>query len=78
MRLETNVMKREEIKEMTVNELKLKLQDDLEELQNLRFQKALHQLENPMRIHHIRKEIAQVKTVIREFELGIRQSEEMS
>ena len=65
-------MKREELKQLTIEELSSKLQDDIEELQNLRFQKALQQLENPMRIRHLRREIALVKTALREFELEIR------
>jgi len=42
-------------------------------LQNLRFQKSLQQLENPLQIKHIRKEIAQIKTVMHEFKLGVRE-----
>ncbi len=66
-------MKKEEIKEITVAELQTRLEDDLEELENLRFQKALQQLENPLRIRYLRREIAQVKTLLKEYELGIRE-----
>ncbi|MFQ6608436.1 MAG: 50S ribosomal protein L29 [Fidelibacterota bacterium] len=65
-------MRREELREMSKAELKSKLSDNLEELENLRFQKALQQLENPLRIRHLRREIAQVKTALREYELGLR------
>ena len=65
-------MKKSEFTEMTVPELKMKLQDDFESLQNFRFQKALQQLENPIKIKHVKKEIAQVKTLLKEYELGIR------
>jgi len=65
-------MKKSELTEMTVPELKTKLQDDFESLQNFRFQKALQQLENPVQIKHVKKEIAQVKTLLKEYELGIR------
>ena len=65
-------MKKSEFTEMTVPELKTKLQDDFESLQNFRFQKALQQLENPVQIKHVKKEIAQVKTLLKEYELGIR------
>ena len=65
-------MKKSELTEMTVSELKTKLQDDFESLQNFRFQKALQQLENPVQIKHVKKEIAQVKTLLKEYELGIR------
>ena len=53
-------------------ELETKLNDSMDALQNLRFQKALQQIENPLIIRVLRREIAQVKTVLRELELGIR------
>ena len=53
-------------------ELETKLNDSMDALQNLRFQKALQQIENPLKIRILRREIAQVKTVLRELELGIR------
>ena len=65
-------MRKSEFTEMTVPELKMKLQDDFESLQNFRFQKALQQLENPIKIKRVKKEIAQVKTLLKEYELGIR------
>ena len=65
-------MRKSEFTEMTVPELKTKLQDDFESSQNFRFQKALQQLENPVQIKHVKKEIAQVKTLLKEYELGIR------
>ena len=65
-------MRKSELTEMTVSELATKLQDDLESLQNFRFQKALQQLENPIQIKHVKKEIALVKTLLKEYELGIR------
>ena len=65
-------MRKSELTEMTVAELETKLQDNSESLQNFRFQKALQQLENPVQIKHVRKEIAQVKTLLKEYELGIR------
>ena len=68
-------MRKSELTEMTVPELETKLQDNLESLQNFRFQKALQQLENPIEIKHIKKEIAQVKTLLKEYLLGIRTEE---
>jgi large subunit ribosomal protein L29 len=65
-------MRKSELTEMTVSELETKLQDDYESLQNFRFQKALQQLENPVQINHVKKDIAQVKTLLKEYELGIR------
>lgn len=65
-------MKHTELKEMTTSELDVKLHEDVEALQNLRFQKSLQQLENPLQLRHLKKEIAQIKTVMHEFELGVR------
>ena len=53
-------------------ELETKLNDSMDALQNLRFQKALQQIENPLHIRVLKREIAQVKTVLRELELEIR------
>ena len=65
-------MRKSELTEMTVSELETKLQDNSESLQNFRFQKALQQLENPVQIKHVKKENAQVKTLLKEYEIGIR------
>ena len=59
-------MRANEIREMSAVELDKKLQDLKEELFALRFQLAINQLENPMRIKAVKKDIARVKTVIRE------------
>jgi len=65
-------MKMDEILQLPEAELRERLEDSLEELQNLRFQHATHQLDNPLRIRTVRREIARLKTVLREIELGIR------
>ena len=65
-------MKHSELNEMTTSELDVKLHEDVEALQNLRFQKSLQQLENPLQLRHLKKKIAQIKTVMHEFELGVR------
>ena len=57
------------IREMSDVELNKKLADLKEELFHLRFQHAINQLDNPMRLKAVRKEIAVVKTIIREREL---------
>ena len=59
----------EKIREMNDAELETKLDDLKKELFNLRFQHAINQLENPMRLKAVKKEIAVIKTVIRENEL---------
>jgi len=63
------------LKELSIDELKSRLIDVQKELEKLKFQKALQQLENPLQLRYLRKEIAQIKTVLNEFELGIRQAE---
>ena len=65
-------MKRSELNKLRQDELQTKLKDEQEALVNLRFQKALQQLEHPQKIKLVRREIAQIKTIIREFELGKR------
>ena len=63
-------MKAKEIKEMSASELQDKLKQLKAELFNLRFQFAINQLDNPMRIAVVKKDIARIKTVIRQNELG--------
>ena len=63
-------MKSSEIRQLTAEELNTKLNDLKAELFNLRFQLAINQLENPMRISAVKKDIARVKTVIRANELS--------
>ena len=65
-------MKRQELNDLSMTDIDAKLHDNLEDLQNLQFQKALQQLENPIRISHLKKEIAQLKTGKKEFGLGLR------
>lgn len=64
-------MKMQEIRELSMQELEDKIKDLKEELFNLRFQNATNQLDNPMRIVSVKKDIARVKTVLKEKELGI-------
>ena len=63
-------MKASELREMTAEELNAKLQSLKEELFNLRFQLAINQLDNPMRISAVKKDIARVNNVIRQNELA--------
>ena len=63
-------MKASEIRQLTADELNTKLNDLKAELFNLRFQLAINQIENPMRISAVKKDIARVKTVIRANELS--------
>ena len=65
-------MKARELKELRANnpqDLKVKLNDLKAELFNLRFQHVTGQLENPIKMRDVKKDIARIKTVIREKEL---------
>ena len=68
-------MKQTQLREMNELELKTKLDENLEALQNLKFQQALQQLEDGTIISKTKKEIAQIKTVLNEYNLGIRTME---
>ena len=62
-------MKANRFREMSQDELNHNLAEFKSELFNLRFQLATGQLENPMRIREVKKNIARVKTILREREL---------
>ena len=63
--------KNRELRDMTVDEVLKQIDDYKTELFSLRFQLATGQLDNPMRIREVRKNIARGKTVLRERELNI-------
>lgn len=65
-------MKTNELRDKNMNELTQELQELKNELFKLRFQYATNQLDNPMRLKNVKKDIARVKTVMREMELGIK------
>lgn len=62
-------MKASELRKLSAKELDAKLLELKDELFKLRFQEAVNQLENPMRISAVKKDIARVKTIIRDIEL---------
>jgi large subunit ribosomal protein L29 len=62
-------MKATEIRDMTAQELENKLVDLKKELFALRFQHTVNQLDNPTRLKAVKKDIARVKTILRENEL---------
>jgi large subunit ribosomal protein L29 len=64
-------MKAKEVRQMSEKELNTQLLELKAELFNLRFQLATGQLDNPLRISAVRKDIARVKTIVRERELGL-------
>ncbi len=63
-------MKTSELREITKKEAVIKLVDAVEEQENLSFQHSLRQLENEQRIKVVRREIAQLKTLLQEEKLG--------
>ena len=67
-------MKASEIRKLSPSEVDAKLLELKDELFKLRFQQAINQLDNPMRINAVKKDIARVKTVIRDIELHGAQS----
>lgn len=66
-------MKASEIREMSVDELNEKLTSLKEELFALRFQLAINQLDNTARLKAVKKDIARIKTTLREAELSAEQ-----
>ncbi|NLN65005.1 MAG: 50S ribosomal protein L29 [Clostridiaceae bacterium] len=65
-------MKTSELREKNMTELTQELQELKSELFKLRFQHATNQLDNPIKLKNVKRNIARVKTVIREMELGIK------
>jgi large subunit ribosomal protein L29 len=62
-------MKIMEIREIPELELRKRIKDEEENLVHLKFQKATSQLESPIKIRNVRREIAKMKTVLRQIEL---------
>ena len=67
-------MKIEKVRELTEHELEKELLKMKNELFNLRFQHVTGQLENPSRMKDVKRDIARIKTVIRENELAREQA----
>ena len=63
-------MKNKDIRELSTEDIIKKIESNKEELFNLRFSQATGNLEKPSRITELRKEIARMKTIIRERELN--------
>ena len=64
------MMKATEVRKMSAAELEAKLLDLKKDLFQLRLQHATNQLENPVRINEVKRDIARVKTIIREQQLA--------
>ncbi len=63
-------MKANEVRKMSASELESKLLDLKKDLFQLRLQHATNQLDNPVKIAEVKKDIARVKTIIREQQLA--------
>ncbi len=63
-------MKAKEVRDMNTAELSVKLDDLKKDLFNLRLQHATNQLDNPIKIADVKRDIARVKTIIREREMA--------
>ncbi len=66
-------MKIHELKELPLVELERRMKDLLEEHQNFRFQHATRQLDNPLRLRYVRRDIARIQTLLKEYASGKRQ-----
>ena len=64
------MVKTKELREMSNEQLIAKISECKEELFNLRFSQATGNLEKPSRLRELRKQVAQMKTILRERELG--------
>ena len=63
-------MKPTEVRQLGDAELAQRLEEVYEELRNLRFQHATRQLQNTARFGHLRRDVARIKTILRERELA--------
>lgn len=68
-------MKLEKVRQMTETELNAELNKMKNELFNLRFQHVTGQLENPIKLRDVKKDIARIKTVIREKQIEVEKAE---
>ena len=63
-----------EIRKLSVDKLNSRLADCYESMTNMRFQKALGDLEYPQKIRSVKKEIAQIKTILKENSLNVKEN----
>ena len=70
-------MKKSDLNELKMADIVTKLEENQTKLQKLRFQKALQQIEDPLEIRFLKKEIAQLLTIKNEFIKGIRSDKDI-
>lgn len=68
-------MKSHDMRDMTLEELRVQHDQFMDELTNLRVKLSLRQLDNPIRVRHLRRNIARARTILREKESGARPGE---
>ena len=66
------MIRKRELSDLDINTVEVKLSEHYQKLETLRFQKSMQQIENPLEIKFLKKEIAQLKTLLNEFKLGLR------
>ena len=69
-------MKKSDLRDLNMADIDVKIEENQSKLQKLRFQKALQQLEDPLEIRSLKKEIAQLLTLKNEYSKGIRLDKE--
>ena len=69
-------MKKSDLRVLNMTDIDVKIKENQSKLQKLRFQKALQQLEDPLEIRSLKKEIAQLLTLKSEYSKGIRSDKE--
>jgi large subunit ribosomal protein L29 len=63
-------MKAHDLRQLSDAELLKRIQEEEENLSHLKFQKVIGQLENPMKLGHVKKDIARIKTILRDRQLN--------
>ena len=69
-------MKKSDLRDLNMADIDVKIEENQSKLKKLRFQKALQQLEDPLEIRSLKKEIAQLLTLKSEYSKGIRSDKE--
>jgi large subunit ribosomal protein L29 len=67
------MIKPSDLRDMTVEEIEQRLREIEQEFFNLKFRRAVQQIENPLRIRSLRRDLARIKTVLNEHRLRIRE-----
>ena len=65
----------QKMRKLSTDKLRTRLKDSYESMTNMRFQKVLGDLEYPQKIREVKKEIAQIKTILREQELASKEND---